>query len=52
MAPKLKIVSSSSSAAMAETQMGGAPPQEAPILGKDSSNDFSHYYKHEEALPS
>jgi len=38
MAPKLKIVASSSSAAMTETQMGGAPPQEAPISGKDSSN--------------
>jgi len=34
MAPKVKAIASSSSAAIVETQMGGASPQEAPISGK------------------
>ena len=52
MALKLKTVACSSSAAMAETQMRGAPLQEASISGKYSSNGFHHYYEHEEALSS
>ena len=52
MAPKAKAFTSSSSVAAVETQMGGIPPQEAPILGKDFSNGFRHYYKYEEALSS
>ena len=52
MATKLKTVTSSFSAATAETQMGGASPQEAPMSGKDYSNGFRHYYEHENALSS
>ena len=51
MAPKVNTVASSSSAAIGEPQMGGIPPQKAPISGKKSSNSF-HYLEHEEALPS
>jgi len=51
MAPKAKSIASSSSAAIVEAQMSGAPPQKVPILGKDSSNGFRHY-KYEEALSS
>ena len=52
MAPKAKAIASSSSAAAVETQMGGAPPQEASILGKNFSDGFHYYYEHEEALSS
>ena len=34
MAPKSKNIASSSGAIIATTLMDGAPPQEAPILGK------------------
>jgi len=52
MAPKAKAIASSSSAVAIGTRMGGAPPQEALISGKKSSNGFPHYYEHEEALSS
>jgi len=42
MAPKVKTVASSSSTATAEYRMGGVPPQEAPISGKESSDGFHH----------
>jgi len=43
MAPKAKVIASSFGAATVETRMGGAPPQEANISGKNSSNGFRHY---------
>ena len=49
MALKAMTIASSSSATAAESRMGSAPPQQAPISGK-SSIGFCH--EHEEALSS
>ena len=41
MAPKVKIIASSFSAAAVESRMGGAPPKEAPISDKNLQMAFT-----------